>query len=229
MKFNIYYFVIACLFLSACNSATPAVSPEPISIQYTAAAAPWLATLNGCTGDSPVVAEQRAADLLDPQSFDLALRVGQLKGLDTDAFQVGKVDIEIIVNSDNHVQSLTAEQVLALFTGRTGNWQDLGGREGSVQVWVLLPGDDIWQVFEQAILKGHPITSLALLAADQVEMEHAVASDINAVGVLTNSWITENTSVVYSIPDIPVLALVSSDRLSIFADIISCLQRKAND
>ncbi len=45
------------------------------------------------------------------------------------AHTIGYDGIAIIVNRDNPVNSLTSEQVIALYTGKIRNWKSLGGRD----------------------------------------------------------------------------------------------------
>ncbi|MCX6037795.1 MAG: hypothetical protein NTW99_07870, partial [Chloroflexi bacterium] len=62
MKRTFAFLILAGFLLPSCNSATHTVPLEPITVQYTAAAAPWLANLYGCAEANVVTTEQRAAD-----------------------------------------------------------------------------------------------------------------------------------------------------------------------
>ena len=225
MKRTFAFLILAGSLLPSCNSATPTVPLEPITVQYTTAAAPWLAGLYDCAGANVVTAEQRAADFLDPQSVNLAIRIGQPANLTSPAYQIGSEDILVILNPQNPINALTAEQVRGLFTGQVLNWQEVNGSNAPVQVWVFSSGEDVWQIFEQTALGGSPATSMARLAAGPDEMAQAIASDVNAVGILTRHWKAGNVSAVYNVASVPVLALTPAKPQGAVQELLACLQK----
>ncbi len=225
MKRTFSFFLLTFLLLTSCNPSTPTATAGPIAVQYTAAAAPWLADLYACAGANVVTTEQRAADFLDPQSVDLALRVGQPANLTFPAYQIGSEDLLVIVNPQNPVNTLTVEQVRGLFTGQVLNWQEVNGSNAHVQVWVFSSGEDVQQIFEQTALGGSPVTSTARLSAGPDEMAQAIAADVNAVGILTRRWKAGNVSDVYTVAAVPVLALAPDQSTSLVTEIIACLQK----
>ncbi len=225
MKRTFSFFFLTFLLLTSCTPSTPTVTAESIAVQYTAATVPWLADVYDCAGANTVTAEQRAADFLDPQSVDLALRVGQPDNLTFPAYQIGSEELLVIVNPQNPVNALTAEQVRGLFTGQVLNWQEVNGSNAPVQVWVFAAGEDTEQIFEQTALGGSPVTSTARLAAGPDEMAQAIADDVNAVGILTRRWKAGNVSDVYTVAAVPVLALTPDQITSLVTEIIACLQK----
>lgn len=225
MKRTFAFLILVCLLLPSCNSATPTVPAGPLTIQYTAAAAPWLADLYDCAGANVVTAEQRAADFLDPQSVNLAIRIGQPANLTSAAYQIGSEELLVILNPQNPINSLTAEQVRELFTGQVLNWREIKGSNAPVQVWVFSSGEDVQQIFEQTALGGSPVTSTARLAAGPDEMAQAIASDVNAIGLLTRHWKTGNISAVYTVASVPVLALTPAEPQGAVQELLACLQK----
>jgi hypothetical protein len=225
MKRTFSLLFLACFLLTACNSAPPTTAPVPFIVQYTAATVPWLASLYNCAGTNVIAADQRAADFIDPQSVDLAIRIGQPDTMNSPAYQIGSEDILVIVNLQNLVQTLTTEQVHGLFSGQTLNWQGVGGSNAPVQVWVFSTGEDIEQIFEQTALSGIPIVSTARLAANPDEMAQAIASDANAIGVLTRRLMREDVTSAYTVATVPVLAITSTLPQSPVRGIVACLQK----
>ncbi len=225
MRRTFAFLILACFLLPSCNSATPTAAAKPITIQYTAAAAPWLANIHDCAGANVIAAEQRAADFLDPQSADLAIRIGQPANLASPAYQIGSEELLVIVNPQNPVNTLTAEQVRGLFTGQALNWQELNGSNTQVQVWVFAAGEDIQQIFEQTALGSSPVTSTARLAPGPDEMAQAIADDVNAVGILTRRWKAGNVSDVYTVAAVPVLALTPAEPQGAVQELLACLQK----
>ncbi len=225
MKRILPILILASLLLPACNPTTPTATAGAITVQYTAAAAPWLAGLYDCAGANVVTAEQRSAIFLDPQSDNLAIRIGQPANLTSPAYRIGSEELQVILNPQNPINTLTAEQVRGLFTGQILTWQEVNGSDAAVQVWVYSSGEDVQQIFEQAILGGSPLTSTARLAAGPSEMAEAIASDVNAVGILTRDWKADGVSVVYSIANVPVLALTSAEPQGTIQELLACMQK----
>jgi len=225
MKHSITFLILACCLLPACNSATPTAGAEPITVQYTAAAAPWLADLYECAGVNLVTAEQRAANFMDPQTVNMAIRIGPSADLSSLAYQIGSEELVVILNPQNPINALTADQVRGLFTGQTLNWQEIDGSDTPVQVWVFSSGEDVEQIFEQTTLGGSPVTSFARLAMSMHEMAQAIAGDVNAVGVLPAHWKTENVADVFTIATVPVLALTPGEPQGAVYELIACLQK----
>ena len=225
MKPTFVWFILACFLIPSCNSVTPTSPTEQLTVGYSAATTPWLVNLYDCAGANVIHAEQTAADFIDLQSVDMAIRIGQSAYLTSHPFQIGSDELLVIVNPRNLIHTLTVEQVHGIFTGQILNWQELDGSNSPVQVWVYSSGEDVEQIFEQSTLGGSPVASTARLAVGPDEMTQAIAGDVNAVGILTRSWKTGNVSDVYNIGTIPVLALTMDAPQGEVKNIISCLQK----
>jgi ABC-type phosphate transport system substrate-binding protein len=227
MKRSFALIILACIMLPSCNSNTPTSATEQLTVQYTAATAPWLAGLYDCAGINVVTAEQRAADFLDLQSVDLAIRIGQADDLTSPAYQIGSDGLLVIVNRQNPINALTAEQVSGLFSGQILNWQEDKGSSPSapVQVWIFSSGEDVQQVFYRTAMGGSPVTSMARLATSPDEMSQAIANDVNAVGILTRHWKMGNVSEVFTVDTVPVLALTSGEPQGVVRKLLTCLQK----
>ena len=218
---------VALILLSACNASKPAATPVPITIQYSATTTPWLAKIYDCAGANVVNAEQRAVEFQDPQSADIIIRIGQPDPLENPAYQIGMEEILVIVNPQNPVKALMAEQVRGIFSGQIFSWQDVGGPDTPIQVWVFSAGEDIQQGFESSALGGSPVTSNARLATSPDEMALAILNDMNAVGILTQSLKGNNVSNAYLVATVPVLAITKSISQSAIQNLIACMQNKA--
>jgi len=225
MKRTFTLLALACFLMTACNSSNPTTAAEPITVQFTSATLPWLADLYNCAGANVVTTDQLATEFMNLESVDLVIRVGQPDNLTSPAFQIGSETIQVIVNFNNPVNTLTAEQVRGLFTGQLLNWQEINGSNSLVKVWVFSSGEDVQQIFDQTVMGGSPITSTARLAASPGEMAQAIASDVNAVGILTRSWNTGNVSEVYNVANVPVLALTLAEPQDVVQKLIACLQK----
>jgi hypothetical protein len=223
LRFALYVFI---LLPASCTPAIPAATHEPIHIQYSFAAQPWLGKVSDCADGNIVTAELRAADFQDFQSADMVIRIEQPDNLTSNAYQIGTDDLLIIVNPQNPIKKLTFDQVRGLFTGWIQNWKGVKGSEAPVQAWVFPAGEDVQQIFEQTVLDGSPVTSAARLANSPDEMSQAVEKDINAIGIITRHWNTENVSDVITVANsLPVLAITLSKPQGTLAHILACMQK----
>jgi len=223
LRFVLYGFF---LLGTACTPATHTAALEPIRVQYSFAAQPWLGNITNCAGKNIVAVELRAVDFQDAKSADLVIRIGQPDNLITPAYQIGSDDLLVIVNHQNPLKKLTADQVRAFFTGRIQTWKAINGTDTPVQVWVFPTGEDVQQVFEQSVLGGSPVTSLSRLANSPGEMSQAISKDANAIGILTRRWKTGSTSDVFAAAShLPVMAITQSEPQGALVTILACLQK----
>jgi hypothetical protein len=213
------------LLLAACTPAIPASEPL-IRVQYSFAFQPWLTSLNDCATENTLDLELRSANLQNTEIADLVFRLGQSDDLASPSYLIDTEDLLVIVNPRNPIRKLTADQVYALFTGQILTWEPVGGSNSPVKVWIYPPGEDIQQVFTKYVLEGTPPASLARMANSPVEMSQAVGLDIDAIGYITRSWMTENVAEAFLITsDLPILAITKSEPQGALSQILSCLQK----
>lgn len=230
-KNSLYLFAIYCallgllVLLTSCSPTPPAAIPEAITVQYTAAAQPWLKDLYDCAGVNTVIAELRAANYLEFNHNTMSIRIGEPVFLTAPAYQIGSEEIVTVVNPQNQIGDLAAENVRSIFSGRITRWDELGGKKAPVQVWVFASGEDLQQVFDAQVMGRMPVTSHARLAASPQEMINAIAADSNAIGILTRRWMESNVREVFTSASVPVLALTSSEPQGTIQALISCLQK----
>ena len=208
------------IFLTACAPATPAATPQVVKVYATSSAQPWLTDLYNCASASVVI------DLTDSQLADISIWEGESANLTMPAFQIGTDDILVAIHPQTGVGSLTIEQVRQLFTGQVTNWKDVSGNDVPVQVWTYSPDEDIQQIFDNAVLAGQPVTSLARLAVSAQAMSDSIGANAGSVGVLTRRWKTDNTNEALAVASVPVLAVTKSEPQGTVKDLIACLQKK---
>lgn len=182
-----------------------------INVHATPATQPWLSEVFACT---PLGAVVKIAN--DPTAADISLRLGEPEFTPAFTYQIDADDVLIITHRQNPVQNLTDEEVRELFAGVD---------DSSVQVWVYAPGDDAQQVFEQAVMRGRSVTSQARLAASPGHMSDVLVNEVNAVGILSRRWKTGDVRDVFTIPNVPVLALVNDEPQGTVLEILSCMQK----
>jgi len=206
-------FIISLIFLTtACVPAiTPAVETQLISVYATPATQPWLADIFACAPPATVI---RVADSL--ANADISLRLGEPDLLTTPAFQIDSEEVLVVTHRQSPVQNMTVGEVRELFAGQG---------DPSVQVWVYAAGEDVQGVFEQAVMQGRSVTSLARLVISPQHMSDVLNNEPDTVGILPRHWKVGDSRFVYTIPDVPVLALVDSQPQGAIHEVIACLQK----
>ena len=188
-------FLSLIFVISSCTSAeiqTP--QSQIVKVYATPAARPWLTELFDCAADASAV-----ISMTDPDSASILLRIGEPENLTTPAYQIDTEEILIVTHRESPVQNLTLEEARALFGGRG---------DPSVQVWVYASGEDVQEVFDQFVMSGGSVTSLARLAVSPQQMSDVLNAEKNAVGILPRHWKIGDTHDVFTIASVPVLAIL---------------------
>jgi hypothetical protein len=207
----IIFFVLVLLIASCAPTATPVPEAKPINVYATPATQTWLAGVFAC---APAGTFIHVVDL--PASADISLRLGEPELLITPAFQIDTEEILIVTHRQSPMQNMTLGEVRELFAGQG---------DPSIQVWVYASGEDVQRVFEQAVMQGRSVTSLARLATSPQHMSDILNNEPNTVGVLPRHWKAGDSRFVYTIPDVPVLALTAEEPQGAIQAIIACLQK----
>jgi hypothetical protein len=111
---------------------------------------------------------------------------------------------------------MNVDEVRALFSGQG----DL-----SVQVWVYASDTDVQEVFDQLVMEDRPVASSAMLAATLQQMSDTLNNQPNTVGILPKHWKMGDSRFIYTIPNIPVLAITQNEPQGTIKGLIACLQK----
>ena len=212
-------FLIGLILLSACGAQTSQATPQLVRAYVTSAASSTLTDLYNCSTPSTAIL------LSDPQTADITIRLGPPGNLSSPAFQVGTDNVAVIVQSQNNIDNLTADQVHSIFLGQVTDWKDVGGSDMPIQVWTYGQGEDIQQIFEQNVMNNQPVTSLARLAVSAQNMSDSIANNAGSIGFLPRSLETANVRDVYKVTSEPLLAITKSQPQGVVNDLIACLQK----
>lgn len=196
---------------SSCSTNTAPAAPPVVTVYSTAAAEPWLSDLYTCAGISSVL---NRVD--DPSAADIVLRVGEPDVLSAPAYQIDTEEILIVTHRQSAVNNLTVEDARALFAGQS---------DPSVQVWVYASDADVQEVFDQFVMEGRAVTPSAMLAATPQQMSDTLNNQPNTVGILPKHWKMGDSRFVFTLPNIPVLALTKSEPQGTIKELIACLQK----
>lgn len=237
-------FILAILLitlLSACGSAETLQDPEVVSISvvYTPALRPMIPAFQTCAREQPqtvLFTQELPVSSLPDTTAGLVFRLGEPAEDFSYAVQVAQETLAVIVNSNNPLESLTAEQLRRIFSGEIKNWDEFGKFGANIQVWVYPAGDEITHIVDQTLLSSQKISTEALLAADPPAMISGVESAPGAVGVVPSAWLKQESQESAQVKTVrleralsisfrqPVLAILSGEPQGVERDYLSCLQ-----
>jgi hypothetical protein len=147
---------------------------------------------------------------------DISVHLGEPDILVSPAFQIDTDEILVVTHRQSPVQNMAVEEVRELFAGQG---------EPSVQVWVYAAGEDVQKVFAQAVMGGRGVTSSARLATSPQHMSDMLNNTPDTIGILPRRWKTGDSRSVYTVPDVPVLAIVKEEPEDEIQALIACLQK----
>jgi hypothetical protein len=207
----IFLLLLVSLLASCVPTTTPAPETRIINAYATPATQPWLADVFGCAPNGTVI---NVAS--DPAFADISLRLGEPDLLTAHPYQIDTEEILVVTPRQSSVQNLAVEGVRELFVGQG---------DPSVQVWVYAAGEDVQKVFEQAVMQGRSVTTSARLATGLQQMSDTLNNTPNTIGILPRHWKVGDSRSVYTIPDVPVLALTDKEPQGAVQAVIACLQK----
>jgi hypothetical protein len=209
---DIVLLILFSFLFFSCSTNTPQpTAPQVVSVYSSSAAQPWLANLYSCAAKSSVTI--RLSDL--PSDANIRLQIGS-SNVTSFAYQIDTEDILIVTQRQSPIQNLTVDQAQALFAG-------LG--DPSVQVWVYASDADVQQVFDQFVMNGRSVTPSGKVAVSAQQMSDTLNNEPNTVGIVPKHWKAGDSRFVYTIPNVPVLAITKAEPVGVIKELIACLQK----
>ena len=208
---SISLFLLSSLLLVSCSPSTPPATPQLVTVYSTFAAEPWLFDLYNCSPPTTVLSR-----VDDPLSAQIILRVGEPAFLDSPAYQIDTEDILIVTQRQSPVQNLTLEEAQLLFTGQG---------DPSVQIWVYASGEDVQDVFDQAVMSGRRVPPSARIAVHPQHMSDTLVNEPNTLGILPRHWKVGDSREVFTVGTVPVLAITTAEPEGVVKELLACLQK----
>jgi phosphate transport system substrate-binding protein len=104
--------------------------------------------------------------------------------------KVAGVGYSIITNKDVGVDSLTALQIQNIFSGKTTNWKDVGGKNEKINVINRPASSGTRTAFEKTIMKNVKINdSVGTVQDSNGAVEQAINSTPGSLSYLANSYL----------------------------------------
>jgi hypothetical protein len=92
-------------------------------------------------------------------------------------------------------------------------------------VWVYASDADVQEVFDQFVMEGRVVSPSARVAVHPQQMSDTLNNEANTVGIVPKHWKAGDSRFVYSIPNIPVLAITPNEPQGTLKELIACLQK----
>lgn len=104
------------------------------------------------------------------------------------SYQIAKDGIVVVVNNQNSINDLTANQTKEIFSGNITNWNSVGGTSGTINVVTREDGSGTRDAFISLIMGGKNGTNISKTAVVQSSTEaikQSVKGDPNAIGYIS--------------------------------------------
>jgi phosphate transport system substrate-binding protein len=103
------------------------------------------------------------------------------------AAPVGQDALAIIVHPDNPLQNLTLEQLRAMYEGRVGSWESLGGDTRRLTVVTRDVASGVRAEFQSLVMGSREVGSAAQVVPTDLAMVETIASTPGGIGYVSLS------------------------------------------
>lgn len=108
---------------------------------------------------------------------------------------IGIDGLAVIVNPSNPIAQLSVEQIAKIFTGEIQNWRELGGHEGSINIYARDNQSGTWDTFKSLVLEKYgSLTATAKRFESNDVLSSQVAQDANAIGFVGLASVNKATA-----------------------------------
>ena len=97
-------------------------------------------------------------------------------------YKVALDGLSVYVNADNPVKELTIDQLDLIFTGKTTNWKEVGGKDAPMTVYSRENSSGTYEFFKEHVLKKKDFAASAQTMPGTAAVLQAVAKDQNGIG-----------------------------------------------
>ena len=192
----------------------------------------WLLPVFGqCKNEVPelsLIIEKQAWQAGQLDATNLFFIYGEQTGMGQFAYQVGNDTVLPVVSHENNMRSIPLNLLQDIFMGRFASWQDIynvcpdcfsqplaNGRE-EIKIYAYPNQSSISRFFKNIFPSSSLYSSRVVFAPTALTMRQAISSDINSIGYLPKSWITDViiplniTDIENQIIAIPIIATSST-------------------
>jgi phosphate transport system substrate-binding protein len=110
------------------------------------------------------------------------LTQAKAKGLEPQQHEVAVDGLAIAVHRSNPLKGLTLQQLADIYTGKTGDWQQVGGKPGKIVVLSRESSSGTYVFFREHVMDDQPYRADALLLPSTRAIEQELSGNANAIG-----------------------------------------------
>ena len=143
---------------------------------------------------------------------ELTLWLGEPPDGSLNAALLGFEEIVVVASIESSRAEMTEAEVRRLLSG-----------EGTAEIWLPQPGLAMRDALD-AFMGGAAYPPEAFLAPTAAAMVEAVSDSPGALGVLPAAWLTDGLKSVFTLGEMPVLALTEGVPQGKMRELIGCLQ-----
>ena len=140
---------------------------------------------------------------------------------------IGSYAVAVVVHSSNAVGNLTTNQVRDIFTGVIKNWQELGGPDGPIHLYIRDPISGTYLGFRELGMENKPYATNTTAFTNYAGIVEAVGKDPNGIGYSSLQLAGKSGTKAVSIDGIaPTAATVNEGKYQ-FARVLHFFTNKA--
>ena len=118
------------------------------------------------------------------------------KELDNDynftQYELGREGIIVAVNPSNNVSDLSEEEIRGIFGGNITNWNQVGGENQEINVFVREESSGTLDAFKHSVMNQTPILSQAIVLNSQGSIKQAIQQDTSSIGIVSFSYLDDD-------------------------------------
>ncbi|OPJ55411.1 phosphate ABC transporter substrate-binding protein [Alkalithermobacter paradoxus] len=127
---------------------------------------------------------------------DSELEQAKANGFELKEFVPGLDGIAIVVNKDNGVDTLTMEDLKAIFTGEKTNWKDFGGKDAPITLYSRESNSGTYAFFKEFVLNDEEYAQSSNLMPSTQAIVEAVKQDANGIGYIGLGYLNDEVKAI---------------------------------
>jgi len=105
-----------------------------------------------------------------------------LNGVDMQSIVVAYDAIAVIVNENNPITELSADDVYMIFTGQVDNWANVGGLPGTISIYTRNTASGTYKDFQKMAMRSENYAQSSQKMAGNEQIASEVANNPNGIG-----------------------------------------------
>lgn len=111
------------------------------------------------------------------------------------SYDIGKDPVAVIVNPLNHLNSITMDELKDIYTGKTSNWEEVGGNNTKITPVIREMGSGTRYDFEVYVMGGANYTNNVMVVTSTYGVLQTVAVSSGTIGYVSNNAINPGVKI----------------------------------